>query len=819
MQMLKDLLRYYRDRQGLSQEELAALVEPPVSPDTISNLERGKTRPHRHTLEGVCRALGLDDHARQEVWAAWRATGRPAAPASTGVPTANAGRVVGQPTPLIGREQELLDLEQRLLHPEVGLLTLAGPGGVGKTRLALDLLQRVDEHFADGARFVDLSVLRDAALVGPTIARAIGIHDTGGEPVREALIDALRGTSVLLVLDNFEHVLDAAHELAEVLAACPDVKLLATSREPLRLRWEHLYVVPSLGVPRQQDLGSLDAVRAAPAVALFLDRARAADEAYALSEGNAQAIVTLCSRLDGLPLALELAAARIRSLSPWLLLERLDRQLDLLVGVRDAPMRQQSLRATLDWSYDLLSVAERTLFRRLAIFAGGCSLEAAEAVCTDLQSQVLTELLTLVDKNLARQDKSADGTPRYQLLETVRVYALEQLRVEDEHAVAAWSHARYYLAFAEQAAPLLDGPLQATWLNRLEAEHNNMRVALRWFVDVTDSDEGLRLAIALESFWSTRGYVGEGRAWFDTLLRLEKADSSRALRAHALNCAGRLAGKDHDHLQSETLHEAALALAREQNDIPAIAAALRSLGDIASQTDKAEVAQSRYEAALSMSRAHGLHKELAETLLAVGDAAIDQFDFPTAQRMLEESLDLFRQSGNWRRVAHVQFSLGLVAFGRGDDETAAAWLDRSLDLFIEINIPGWVAGVDLYLALALLRCGEQTRARALLLDSLRITHAGGDDHGVAQALEGLASLAAAEGNAERALRLCAAAADIRTKLGLPLPAFDRVWLDAALASARAALGNSRQDADASAMALDRLVEYALEIENEPRRSR
>jgi predicted ATPase/DNA-binding XRE family transcriptional regulator len=805
------LLRRHRAAAGLSQEELAERAG--LSRRAISDLERGVRRtPYPATARMLAHALGVDAAAQ----AALLTAGRETSAEAIRVLRQGASLAVGQPSPLIGRERELLGIEQRLLDSQVRLLTLAGPGGVGKTRLALALMQPADKHFADGARFVELSALRDAALVVPTIARALGIHDAGGQPMRQALIDALRATSLLLVLDNFEHVLDAAHELAEVLAACPDVKMLATSREPLRLRWEHLYLVPPLDVPGQQDLGSLDAVRAAPAVALFLDRARAADEGYALNEDNAQAIVTLCSRLDGLPLALELAAARIRSLSPQLLLDHLDQQLDLLVGVHDAPTRQQSLRATLDWSYDLLSVTERALFRRLSIFAGGCTLDAVEAVCTDIASGLLTALLTLVDKNLARQDDSADGMPRYRLLETVRVYALERLRAQDEHVAAATSHARYFLALAEQAAPLLDGPLQKTWLDLLEVEHNNMRVALRRLVHENDSDTGLRLAIALESFWATRGYVGEGRAWFDTFLQIEHAGSSSAVRAQALNCAGRLAGHDHDHLRAQSLHEGALALARELNDPWGIAAALRSLGDAALWTGNADAARAHYDEALSLTRAHGLHTELAETLLAVGDAAIDQLDYPTAQRMLEESLDLFRQKGNRRRVGRVQFSLGLVAFGRGDDKAAAAWLEQTLDLFSEINDSGGVAAATLYLGLALLRRGERARARALMVESLLISHGAGDDHGVAQALEALASLAAAEGDAQRALRLCAAAADVRTQLGLPLPEFDRVWLDAALATAGVVLGDRLEGAGGSTMALDSIVQYALEIENEPR---
>ncbi|MBV9358704.1 MAG: helix-turn-helix domain-containing protein [Chloroflexi bacterium] len=719
MPLLRELLRRQREQRGLSQEELAALVEPPLSPDTVSNLERGRTRPHRHTLEALCQALGLDDSARQEVWAAWRARAAAGNSAATSVGMAGAGVAAGQPTRLIGREQELRALQQRLLQPEVRLLTLAGPGGVGKTRLALRLMELVAERFKDGARFVDLSALRDAGLVLPTIASALGIHDTSSQSALRLLVQALSTRPALLVLDNFEQLLEAAGGLAELLSACPEVKLLVTSREPLGSRWEHLYVVPSLAVPDRRDQASLEAVRSAPAVALFLERARAVDERFALTVANAATIATLCGRLDGLPLALELAAARVRTLSPSMLLDHLDRQLDLLTGSRDAPARQRSLRATLTWSYALLNDHEQVLLRRLGVFAGGCRLEAAEVVCSGIRIQAMSGLLTLVEKNLLRQEDRADGTRRYRLLETVRTYAVEQLRAHNEQTAAAASHAQYYLELAEEAAPHLDGPVLVAWLDRLEEEHDNLRAALRWLADAGDAEAGLRMACALHGFWLSRGHVPEGRAWFDAFLGLSAARASPGTCARALNAAGLLASNEHEYLVARDLHHRALSIAQGMDDGSTIATALSRLGDVADHLGDAPTAFSHFHQAVSVCRANRLQKELAATLQELGDAEVNRGDYPAAQRALEESLELFRHLSDRQGIARVSFSLGQVGFGRGEERLAVAWFEQSLGLYTEINRVGWVAGAAMYLGLALVRCGDLARARSLLEHSIR----------------------------------------------------------------------------------------------------
>jgi predicted ATPase/DNA-binding XRE family transcriptional regulator len=796
MPILKDLLRSYREQRGLTQEELAARVEPPVSADTIGNLERGRTQPYRHTLETVCDALGLDEAQRQEVWTAWRS--------ARGAPTADTPTTRHSEL-LIGREQELQALDRRLARSDVRVLTLTGPGGVGKTHLALALMERVAERFRGGVRFVDLSPLTEPRRLLFTIARAVGCLDVDGQAVAPRLVDALRDQQLLLVLDNFEHLLDAAADVAPLLSGCPAVKVLATSREPLRLSREHLYVVPTLRVPNPDELRSLDAVRASPAVALFLERAQAADERFAIDEANAESIGTLCAKLDGLPLALELAAARVRTLTPAILLTHLNRRLDLLMGTRDAPHRQQSLRATLSWSYELLEDSTRLLFRRTGVFGGAFMLDVAEAVCSGPALNVLPGLLSLVDKNLLLRVESGGSGPCFRLLETMRAYALEQLRTHDEYEIIAQRHAEYMLALAEEAVSAMDGSEQAVWMDRLEAVHDDLRAGLNWFVDSGHQQAGLRLAIALESFWGTRGHVTEGRDWLAALLSDVGPEVARSVHARALNAAGMLVAKHHEYAEARGLHLAALDLARAADDVPSIARALRRLGDLADHLGDRTARAAYFGEALATCRAHGLRTDLAWTLLETGEASLIEFDLDTSGAALHESLDLFEQAGDRRGAARVQFALGQLAFGLGDDEASAAWLERSQTNFIEVNDGEWVAAAGLYLGLVHVRRGRHDQARAVLLESLIVAGDVRDEHGTAQLLEGVACLAIELGELDRGRRLLATAARTRARLNLPIEEWEQRWLESWLARARAVGPVGGHD-----MGVDEAVRYALD---------
>ena len=773
-----DLLRQYRVAAGLTQQALAERAR--VGRRSISDLERGLFHsPQRDTVARLAQALDLS--ARDRIGFAAAGLRRHGSPLSRAPRTSHPHNLPPQLTGLVGRERDVDVVTALLRHDGGRLLTLTGPPGVGKTRLSLGAAERLLDLFADGAFFVALAPVTDPDQVASVIAATLGLREEGGRSVVENLCGRLRARHMLLVLDNFEHVTAAAVLVVDLLTACPRLTVLVTSRAPLHVRGEQTFAVSPLALPDPTDPPPVDALTQYSAIDLFLQRARARAPDFEITVENAPAVDAICRRLDGLPLAIELAASRVALLPPQALLARLERRLSLLIaGAHDLPERQRTLRAAIAWSYDLLDADERALFARLGIFVGGCTIEAAEAVCGTAggrQDTVLDRLASLMNKSLLRMDVAGHGEPRFGMLETIREYALERLAESGDEEESRRRHAGYYLALAEAAEPELTGPAQGMWLERLEDEGDNLRAALRWARESGEIDTGLRLAGALWRFWYMRGYQREGRGWLEDLLALTAKGPSgpaRAARAKAFNAAGVLAYYQGDCVRAIALHEESLALRRELADKQAIASSLHNLASNVALCGDHERAVELYEESLALSRDLGAKLAIAATLSNLGDIAREQGAYGRATALSEESLALMRELGDTWGIALLLTNLGRLAREQRDYRRAAVLYAESLALYQ--------------------RLGDKSEVIACLQD--------------------VADLVYRQGQAEQAARLYGAVAAARDANGHALSPVDQACFERDVAALRATLGDDSFTGawmEGRALPLERMVEQARAV--------
>jgi predicted ATPase/transcriptional regulator with XRE-family HTH domain len=787
------LLRTLRLAADLTQEDLAERAG--VSARLVSDLERGVIRrPRRDTVRMLADGLGLDAGDRATFAAAARGrvvdTSQPAAdPPAGDPPWPPWPPLPAPPTAIVGRAEEVAAVAVLLTRPDVRLVTLTGPGGVGKTRLALETAGGAAASFPGGVGFVDLSPRDDPAQVLPAVAEALAIRPGPGEARRDGLVAALRERRALLVLDNLERLVAAAGDLAGLLTECPALTVLATSRTPLRVRAEWDFAVDPLPLPDLRALPTPERLAEEPAVALFVARARAASRRFVLTADNAGAVAEIVTRLDGLPLAIELAAARSATLPPAALRDRLGRRLPLLVGgPRDLPPRQQAMRATIGWSCDLLADDGRFLFRRLAVFNGGCTLDAAAAVAgddgpgaaatttapgaPDVPPDVLVGIAALRDHGLLREAEGPGGEARFGMLETIREFGLECLAEAGEEAAIRRRHLAWCVALAERAEPELVGADQPRWVRRLEAEHPNLRAALDWAIGQADAEAALRLVGALYRFWATLGLYHEGRRWFERALALE-AGAAPGVRGHALLGAGVMDYFLGDYPRADARWRESLATFRALDDTRGVAYSYGNLG-----------------------------------LAADADG-----DYPRATANYEQALARFRQLDDRTYTGYMLHNLGLIAHFEGALDRAEALFGESLAISRELGHERSVAMALGNLGAVVLDRGDPAGALALHREALTTGRGLGDRPWLAKGLESFAQALAAS-DPVRAARLFGAVEAVRRETGAAVSPNDRAVNDRYVAAARTGLGErawTAAYADGQAMALEEAVAFALAV--------
>jgi predicted ATPase/transcriptional regulator with XRE-family HTH domain len=805
-------LRALRERAGLSREALAERAGLGVG--TLAAIERDeRQRPHPHTLSTLAEALGLGPAERGALLEGARARSPTAPVAAPRTASAEPGWQRGNVPPggrraprtaasgesgarhnlpsglssLVGRDRELADVV-RLLQTN-RLVTLTGVGGVGKTRLALSIAAGAVKAYPDGVWLASLAPLVDPALVPHTVAAAVGVSERGGQSLIAILTDALSQARTLLVLDNCEHLIQACAELVEtLLLGSGDLTILATSREPLRVTGEVTQRVSSLGLPPSpppppEQLSQYDAAR------LFVERALASRPDFQVTTANAPAVAEVCWRLDGIPLAIELAAGWVRTLSVEQLAARLDDRFRLLVGGnRTAPQRQQTLRGAIEWSYGLLSEPERRLFAALCVFVGGCSLEAVEAVCTSTDvagTDLLWLLRQLVDKSLVLVDESADGT-RYHLLESLRAYGKEQAQLAGELTDLERRYVEWCLAFAEASPPQQVHPKHVAALDK---EQDNLRAALRWCIETGDAQAGLRLGVGVYPLWYVRGRYSEGQAWLDELLAMAGAEVPTATRARALAYAGHLATCRSDYDAADTRLEAALATARQVHAEGEVGFTLLCLGNAARARGELDRAEELYVLARATHQQLGNH---ASEAITVGNHALlleERGEIARAEVVASEGLAIARAADHQQAASRMLGLLGRVAMARGDYLLARKLLEQSLRLQREQADQQGLAWTVLELARLAHAEGQDAQAGRLLAEGLGRARAADDRRTLARGMEEVALVVAGDQPA-RAVSLAAAAAELRRSIGAELVPAERARLRSWETSVRAVLGES-----------------------------